>query len=171
MDGNPFTPRWDKLEAIPADIQRKRHPQLVKSICDQWFQCAKRSKSEAVREFYYKEQLIKTATANRHIGTDYAEDITVDAGMDDFPKVTPLTNPGRVQECDRPRKQKAAANNGPENGTQIPLARKRKEPKLVGETEDANGVEMQLEELDAQRKANSPAPKRALRERSDNKPN
>lgn len=52
MDCNPMIQRWDNLELIPPDIQKKRAPRNVKKIMDQWYSCAERSQSQNIRDFF-----------------------------------------------------------------------------------------------------------------------
>lgn len=113
---NPFTPCWDNIEAIPADVQAKQHPQHVKIVVDQWYQCAKRSRSEAIRKFY-TEHLIRMATQDRHLWDIYVHSVKVDKSMDSFPKVEGLEGKEIRAGSEQPNKMKVATNNGTSSST------------------------------------------------------
>lgn len=148
---NPLIPRWENIEAIPTDVQRKRLPQHVKNIADQWYQCAKRAKREAIRDFY-KKHLTTVANQDRHLWDTLVKKMTVDETMESFPRVEGLDLPAPIDVAtqqaavERPNKRKVAKRRDPATTTPISAARKRKEPK---QNENANGNENEVSKLKA----------------------
>lgn len=123
---NPILPKWDNIGLMPHDVQKQRLPQHVKHVMDQWFQCAKRSQSEAIREFYKRH--LNEVAANRQLWCELVHEVKFDDTLIEFPKVTPKTD-DPPPDPNRPNKRRATAKDGPSNRTPISVARKRKEPK------------------------------------------
>lgn len=118
MECNPFVTQWDDMELIPLEVRRQRHPRHIKKILDQWYSCAKRSQSEAIRKFY-TQVLIRTGEFGRHLWKEFVKDITIDESMTKFPKVTPLGKEDYNSVKQGANKRRADEQNGPAVNTPI----------------------------------------------------
>lgn len=121
MDCNPLTPRWDDMDEMSPEVCRKRAPRHIKKIMDQWYSCAKRSQSQAIREFYSQLLVRVAASTGRHLWCNMVQDIKVDASMDTFPKVVALDPPDNGQDTQRNNKRRVS-----ERAMNTPISAMRK---------------------------------------------
>lgn len=87
---NQFIPQWDDMEKITPEVQRKRTPRHVKKALDQCYSCAKRSKSQAIRELFTQTLTRVAAESGKHLWEELVQEIIIDPTLATYPKVTRL---------------------------------------------------------------------------------
>lgn len=85
------------MQLMPTAVKTQRNPRHAKKILDQWYLCALRSQSEAIREFY-KQVLVNIASKGGHLWQDLVDHIKIDETMATFPKVTPKKKKDDAEE-------------------------------------------------------------------------
>lgn len=113
-------------------------------MLDQWHQCAVRSKSEAIREFYTVLLIRVAKEEGRHLWEDKVEEVHMDATMKSFPKIT-LKEKEPTQDSEgKSHKRVAGAQHGPASHPPISAARKRKGHKHNKDQDEMNDDEEEL---------------------------
>lgn len=122
----PFTSKWDNVEVMPQTVQQQRKPRHLKKILGQWYNCALRPQSDAVRALYRQVLVQVTKEEGKHLWKNLACDIIIDSSLTEYPKVIGTEKEAKNAAKQRANKRRADAQGGPAANTPISVARKRK---------------------------------------------
>lgn len=135
IECNPFNPCWDDGHLMTEEVKARRKPRHVKKILDQWYECAKRSQSEAIRNSY-SQLLVRVAETGKHLWEHLVFKIEVDSTLTTFPKVYRTEAEVDQKAKSRANKRSAGGQDGPATKTLMSAARKRKGRKRKNDGND-----------------------------------